>query len=184
MTSQEKFESIYKNQDIFLLKIKRQIGVTYKEDILQDFYIKILSCDTLPNNAIELLKFSHTVLNNLIIDIKKLNRYIFINNLNEISTNLDHKEESLSHLKSCSSLDINIKNYSECESVFIDSLDDCLLESYNKTTKVNQIILIDYYLMQYTMKELGVKNNIPIQTVKNIIYKFRQRCGININIYE
>lgn len=185
------YDTIYKK-----IINKSKIDYRFKEDLLQHFYEKMLVAKTLPETDIELLKYSKVVLANLIIDSRKHRHYkLGIDRVDSIS--LDETDENfedeclddtiLNTRDIRVATELSVKQLNECETYedfeefFISVLEDCLKESFFKFDEFERNILVKHLLIGYTAKELGKEYNILIQTVKNIVLKFRQHCDIHVN---
>ncbi len=198
MTKEEKIQSVLNNEIIYKKIInKAKIDYRFKEDLLQHFYEKILMAKSLPNTPVEILKYSKVMLANLIIDSRKHRHYKFVVDKVEYISLDEHEEDFEDECLDDSVLntrsirvetELNAKQINECESYqdyedyFVSVLDDCLKDSFYSFEEQERNIIVRHLLVGYTAKELGKEYDILIQSVKNIILRFRQNCNIQINI--
>lgn len=179
MTHGERFDVVYSYKAQLKKIISRSLfRCKFKEDILQDFFLKIFNSANLPDDKIEILRFCITSLKNLIIDIKRSGKYTLLEETNK--TNLDCTDNTalLENIR-VEYTNITTDNHFE---IFTDLLDDCLLDSYKSLSLLDQKIMINFFLLGFTMREIGIDLRIPMHFIKGSIYKFRQKCGINVNI--
>lgn len=183
MTKEEQHRIVLGYDSIFKNIINKNISKhKFKEDILQDFYLRILKTANLPKEEIEILKYCKTVLKNLMIDSLKYKKYKLITDTNEsLGIERDEDDIVIYDIQSNPENIQDLNDFNKCEQFFIDVLDDCLLESYNNMGTFDKVLLVEHLLLGYTAKDLGKKYNILMQTVKNVVRKFRQSCNININ---
>lgn len=178
MTQEEQYRIVVSYDTIFKNIINKNLPRhKFKEDILQDFYLRIFKCNSLPKEAIEILKFCKTVLKNLMLDALKYKKYKLISEMNE-TIGIERNEDDIEVYSFQSNSD-GLNSYKDYEQFFKDSLDDCLIDAYEALSEFDKLILIEHLLLGYTAKEVGERNNTYRQTVKNVVYKFRKDCGIN-----
>ena len=146
MTQEEKIQCILDNEKIYKGMLFKNIpGHSFRDDILQDFYLKMFKSKNLPDTPLEILKFSKTSLVNLFIDSKKEKRYKLIEEyLNPLQLDrdedLDDLKEGAYEITNTHLID------SDPEKFFIANLDDCLLSAYQKRTVEEKEILLLYFL--------------------------------------
>jgi DNA-directed RNA polymerase specialized sigma24 family protein len=187
MTLEEKMKIVYSYQDIFQKIVNKNIpNNKFKEDLIQDLYIKLFRSKSLPEDPIEILKFSKTSLKNLMFDSHKHRKYKLISEIHDV-IGIERNEDNIDDYVTEHSFQltpeqlIDTDSQEEIEECFKAALDDCLLEAYEKFNSLEKSILVDRLYSGWTEKDLADKHNILRQTVKNIVRSFRQHCGIDIN---
>ena len=122
--SEKQIQQIMQYDDIFRRMINKHLhSHSFKDDILQDFYIKIINTAKLPEDDLEVLKFCKTALKYMIIDSKKLKKYSTIEGFNCILNSKDmSKMDKI--LNQVEKIDSN-------SDYFEDSFQDSSYQSFN-----------------------------------------------------
>lgn len=156
------------------------------DDLMQDFYEKILSKeDTLKENS-NYLNWGFTVLINLLITQTKTkyNKNILLIQDEDLGDYLSSEEqvevcynepfEKLFYLVKDNDEYVAKISFEDMKNYFEQNFDECFLVIYNTLSDLHKNIIIYRHIGHYGYVEIAKKLKIEIPTVKNVLHKFKK----------